>query len=234
MRQNFVLHAIGALIAGAFALVYYQSVEPVELASVTKLRISPAAETIARGDLLTPDMLEAVTIPVTTSGGGVSAADLAWAIDDTAAVRAALTGRAFTQAVQPGAFLEERFFFEDRVGDLLARIKPGNRAFSIEVPGGTSIEHFIAPGSRVDVVGLVETGRDTAEAQVLLEDVEIMAVGPVTTLEEFRREGEARYNSVTLQAPPELVSDFLERQARLEGTLSLVLRGPALTAEAGQ
>jgi hypothetical protein len=84
--------------------------------------------------------------------------DFRWALDDTPRNRVNLIGQVFTRDVPAGAFLDRTLFFEAP----RRRIRPadpgwGHRAF-LDPGRGPTVrwKNFIAPGSRVDVLGTFE------------------------------------------------------------------------------
>lgn len=224
MRQGFLVNAIAAILALGLAYAYWQGVEPVS--TVSKFRLSIDAETIEPGtsfdDLVDSGLIEAVAIPVSNREGAVRASDFNWAIDANAANRIALEGRLFTQSVQPGAFLEERFFAELGAIQISDRLRDGHQLFTFEVNDAHAVARFIVPGSFVDVVGLVDQGSGI-QARNLLERVEILAVGDITTAEEYRLLERPRIDTVTVQARPEEIRAFLELQSQSSDLPSLIL-----------
>jgi Flp pilus assembly protein CpaB len=61
---------------------------------------------------------------------------------------------------------------------------------------------------------------------MLLENVEVMAVGETVTRGASGEGGAETYNSVTLQASVEIVETFLGEFESADGALTLVLRNP--------
>lgn len=59
-----------------------------------------------------------------------------------------------------------------------AKIRDGNRAVTFGVDSNSGVAGFIAPGSHVDIVCVVGSGRET-KASPILSDVEVIAVGGV-------------------------------------------------------
>jgi pilus assembly protein CpaB len=137
-----------------------------------------------------------------------------------------LTGRVFGQDVTAGSFLQRAQFFVSQENSFARRIEPGNRAFSIPVDPQRTVEKFISPGARVDVIGTFELSRTESVARRLLENTEVMAVGHIDSRGEFEVQDRPDYNSVTLQAPAEDVERFLAAAESASGGLTLVLRNP--------
>lgn len=220
MKQGFFVNAIAAILALGVAYAYWQGVEPVT--TVSKFRLAIDSEPVTPGTAIEDARIEVVEIPVSNRERGVSASDFSWAIEATEANRIALTGRHFTQSVQPGAFLEERFFAEMRASEISARLRTGHQLFTFEVNDAHAVARFIVPGSYVDVVGLVEQN-GVVDALNLLESVEILAVGDITSAEEYRLVESPRLDTVTVQARPEEIRTFLELQTNSSELPSLIL-----------
>lgn len=64
-------------------------------------------------------------------------------------------------------------------GDAPGALRRGQRALEIAVAGGSALADATAPGSRVDVVVSTEPGDRPGRAYVALEDVELLALGPL-------------------------------------------------------
>ncbi|MEM1267053.1 MAG: RcpC/CpaB family pilus assembly protein [Pseudomonadota bacterium] len=219
-----IMHALGAAIALFFAWQYYEGIKPETWITVEKWQVDPALETpLERGTALEAEHLVAIEIAFPED----RRSEFVWALDAEDSIRTALVGQRLTQTLQPGTFLERRYFFADTLRDFAARVSPGNRAFSIAVDGAGSLLNFVGPGSRVDVIGLMPGGPDDSPPVpvVILEDIEVMAVGPYDEVDEFDLEDAGTFRSVTFQAPPERIAHYLARAAEIEGDPVLVLRG---------
>jgi len=57
-----------------------------------------------------------------------------------------------------------------------SKIHEGQRAITFAVDNQSGVAGFVAPGSHVDIIGIVGNGRET-KAQPILSDVEVVAVG---------------------------------------------------------
>jgi pilus assembly protein CpaB len=103
---------------------------------------------------------------------------------------------------------------------LVSRIRPGMRAFTLEVNEHTGVSGFVLPDHRVDVVLSVQGRTGKEEAETILQDVLVLASGQV-----FTRPDDLSINSrtVTLEVTPEQVDTLVA--ALTKGSLSLSLRG---------
>lgn len=108
------------------------------------------------------------------------------------------------------------------VGPSVLGLKPGMRAIAIAVPDSTG--GFIVPGSHVDVLVARKQPDAKAEAKILLEDLLVLAINQLLPLPK------PADITVTLGVTPAQAETIVE--ARTDGTLHLVLRGPEETKPA--
>ena len=108
------------------------------------------------------------------------------------------------------------------------RIQPGYRAVSVGIDEITGVAYQLQPGDRVDVISLVQRprldGRSDVISRVILQNVEIAAVGRAL---HTGRPGDAPKSvarSVTLLLKPEEVTKLHLAQS-VRGKISLALRG---------
>ncbi len=114
-------------------------------------------------------------------------------------------------------------------------IKPGYRAVSVGIDEVTGVAYQLKPGDRVDVVSLVERrrrgGRTDSISRVILENVEIAAVGRTLHGGKPGDAPKSVARSVTLLLKPEEVTKLHLAQSN-RGKISLALRGSMDEAEA--
>lgn len=221
-----VFYFLAAILAFGAAWYYYQDVSA-QTATINKLRLVAEdglviqAGTVIDDDFMA-DRVVSQRIPLALAG------EFAWALDDTAATRVNLRGRVFGTAVPAGSFLQRGHFFVPQQDAFARRIKDGYRAFSLPINSQRAVEKFIAPGAHVDVIATFGTDGVFASRR-LLEDVEVMAVGDIDSQGEYDNQGRPQYQSVTLQAPADVVEAFLAESDQSDassGELTLVLRNP--------
>ena len=223
-----IIYAFAALFALGAAFYYYQDVTSMT-ATVSKLRlVTEEGLVIGEGTEIDEDFLDDFVVSQQVPAS--LADEFRWALDDTPANRLNLQGQVFTRDVAGGTFLDRALFFENPEGAFARRIAEGHRAFSIPVAANRAVENFIAPGSRVDVLGTFELLGGTLETRVLLENVVVMAVGTFATRGDYERADEPGYNSITLQAPISEVATFHAESAAAIGDLVLVMRNPCESA----
>lgn len=104
----------------------------------------------------------------------------------------------------------------------ILEITSGKRAISIAVDQVTSVSGFVQPGSFVDIIAAVPAQNGgTTTAQVLLENIRVLAVGKTASGE--NEEIPDSYEMVTLEVTPQQGTSLT--QARAGGTITLMLRG---------
>jgi pilus assembly protein CpaB len=101
-----------------------------------------------------------------------------------------------------------------------SKIKEGHRALTFGVDSTTGVAGFVAPGSHVDIIGVVGSGRDTKAAPVL-SDVEVIACGQ--QYQKTAAGAAVPASSVTVALTPE-DSNKLIRAVSAAGKIYLTLR----------
>lgn len=219
-----IVYILAALFSFAAAFYYYQEVDA-KTEAVAKLRLKiEDGLVIEKGTVLTERFFDEFVvrqmIPATL------ASEFEWAIPDTPTARQNLLNQTFTRDVEGGNFLERTQFFVAPESAFALRIEPGFRAFPVRVSPSTAVEKFIVPGSRVDVMGTFEIDEENSETRILLQNVEVMAVGAYASRGEYQRAEEPNYNTVTLQAPIQDVVQFLSELEHTSADPVLILRNP--------
>jgi len=133
-----------------------------------------------------------------------------------------------------------------------ARIPPGMKAVSLLVDEASSVSYLVQPGDFVDVLaalprnaagqpspqlltGLMTAGAATGalgspggtlESRVLLQAVEVLAVGRRSRRSEAALRGQDAYTAVTLLASMEEAQKLTYARDVLESPMTLVLRSP--------
>lgn len=118
---------------------------------------------------------------------------------------------------------------------LAALVPEGQRAFSLRVAEEDIVGGFLQAGDRVDVfatfpgavygqqAGIGQSGEDRSKSALLLQDMQVLAVG--ATLSTKGREVNAGARTVTVAAPPAALAK-LALAGRL-GHITLAIRNPA-------
>lgn len=222
MRHLF--YFLAALLSFGVGWYYYQDVSA-QTATIGKLRLVADDGVIIPAGTPVDDAFLAEYVISQPMPQGL-AADFQWALDDDAATLINLRDQVFAQDVPAGSFLQRAHFFLSTPEAFARRIHPGNRAFSIPVGDSRAVENFLEPGARVDVIGTFADASDTIYTRRVLENVEVMGVGAFDQSEIFRDRTKPQYQSVTLQAPAEVVEAFLALEIQTVGDLTFVLRNP--------
>ena len=150
-----------------------------------------------------------------------------FAIRNTAENRAWINGRAVSQNVSKGALLNYSMFDVSKFRGFEQMIQPGMRALTIPVSVTNSVNYEVAPGSRIDVLGVIrdDTAQDGMRATVLMSGVKVIAVGRATDPQSFRQLSRRGYSTITLEVELAQALAFAMEQTRLAGGLQIVLRG---------
>lgn len=103
---------------------------------------------------------------------------------------------------------------------LVARIPKGMRAYAVEVNEQSGVSGFVLPGHRVDVVQIDTSHEGRTDAEMILQDVLVLASGQNL----IRPEDKAVIaHTVTLAVTPDQVNSLVA--AKAQGPLTLALRG---------
>ena len=107
-------------------------------------------------------------------------------------------------------------------------ITPGMRAISVKVNEVIGVAGFVVPGTRVDVVTVIDPNSQSQEdtiSRVVVSNVQVLSAGTRYDQEEPRKDGQAiRSTVVTLMVSPQDAERVALAQA--EGQLVLTLRNP--------
>ncbi|MFO0888955.1 MAG: Flp pilus assembly protein CpaB [Isosphaeraceae bacterium] len=169
-----------------------------------------AARDVKEEEVLKPDMVKAMRLPVSAIPVGAFAAFKE--IEDRWVRTALLEG---------DPVVEKRLGPKGTPPGLVANIPKGMRAFAVEVNEQSGVSGFILPHHRVDVVRFDSNERGPgAKAETILQNVEVLATGQVFTRAE---EKTVQSRTVTLALTPDQVDTLVAAKAK--GPLSLSLRG---------
>ncbi|WP_077623197.1 Flp pilus assembly protein CpaB [Sediminibacillus massiliensis] len=137
----------------------------------------------------------------------------------------AVIGKFTATAIKSGeTIMTHRLQQQEEAAMISKKVQEGFRAVSISVDFVKSVSNLIEPGDFVDVV---LTEEETAETEVVLEDVKVLAVGQRMV---EKKEGEApvEYAAVTLELKPKDSVEVIEASSK--GILHLVLHSKLLPA----
>jgi pilus assembly protein CpaB len=220
-----ILVLVLALVCGGSAAVgvnqWRQQATPAR--EVATVRIVVAASAVARGAVLTADVLKTYDWPEALVPAG-ALTSIEAAVDRSVAV----------PLVQGEPVLEAKLADKEAGRGLASLIPHGMRAFTIQTPHvAAGVGGFVLPGNRVDVL-LTTTGgtQDWTGGGItttLLQNVQVLAVDQRLDAPEGNRVEAEQLKSVTLLVSP-------DQAAKLDlgmnkGTLHLSLRNPEDIAE---
>jgi len=231
------LAVVAAVLVGLFAIVAVNKYIKTRTTVTPPLTVTVlvASMEIKEGLEIGPEMLSSVAIPAEALSNThivLPAADSPSYARSLAEVQAKIVGRKSKRliAAQTPVFwmdieTEPKAPFTDLIGD-------GNRAVTMPVSAVSSVNGFIKPGSRVDVVltateealGLLAKtpttarGRAPVVSSVILQNVPVIAVGRNYDLETVAES----YGTITLNLPARAAIMLI--QARSMGEITYLLR----------
>ena len=143
-------------------------------------------------------------------------------------------GRRVNQDVSAGELLQYKFFSDSPETRFSEQIDKDKRALTIAVNQTSSVANFVAPGSRVDVIGTMtfedKTGADKEALEVtqtLLQNIRVIAVGRNTSRQNYINNQASGYGTVTLEVTPIQAEILVFAMDKGAGQLTLLLRNPS-------
>ena len=220
MRSRGLMMLLIALLAGLGAVV--MAARWMQGQNSGQGRIAVANAEIQLGSAITPEMVRMVDWPQANQPPGVF----------TEVEK--LHGRVVTGTVQRGEpLLEARLAPIGTKGGLSAIVPAGKRAMTVRVNDVVGVAGFALPGTFVDVMvntqeeGSKNNDRDRTISKIVLDRILVLAVAQEADRDNTKPKV---VNAVTLEVTPQQ-AEMLDL-ARSVGTLSLVLRNQAESAEA--
>jgi pilus assembly protein CpaB len=220
MRSRGLMMLLIALLAGLGAVV--MAARWMQGQNSGQGRIAVANAEIQLGSAITPEMVRMVDWPQSNQPPGVF----------TEVEK--LHGRVVTGTVQRGEpVLEARLAPIGTKGGLSAIVPAGKRAMTVRVNDVVGVAGFALPGTFVDVMvntqeeGSKNNDRDRTISKIVLDRILVLAVAQEADRDNTKPKV---VNAVTLEVTPQQ-AEMLDL-ARSVGTLSLVLRNQAESAEA--
>ncbi len=188
--------------------------------SLPFLRLNPNIS-LSKGDQITPDILRKELLPKSLN----SLRHIT--MSDTEDTRKWIIGRAVTQDVPAGSFLQYRFFTDEPGKRFAARIRNNYRAVSIPVTGATAVAYFVEPGSKVDILGTFEFTGQTAQAaftRTILQNIKVLAVARATSRGNYLGVVDEGFETVTVEVSPQDAEKLVFALGQSTTGLTLVLR----------
>lgn len=218
-RQNrtLIVLVVAVAAAGLASFGVYSAIASIPERTVeiaTRHAVVAAAE-LPVGTLLTRESVKLVAWPEKTPlQGGFDSVD---AVIDRGLV---------ASVVENEPISESKLAPKEAGAGLPPTIKPGMRAISVKVNEVIGVAGFVVPGTRVDVVTIIEReNREDTISRVVVSNVQVLSAGTRYDQEEPKKDGKAiRSTVVTLMVSPVDAERIALAQA--EGQLMLTLRNP--------
>ncbi len=171
MTGKAAIPLVAGLCIGGFALkIGFDTLKSAKGAAPATVQLLAPKEDIARGVLVTEDMLQTLAFPAKLApAGAISEKD-----------KAHVVGRVTRTDAPAGIPMRESLLLPPgaRAG---LYVKPGFRAVAVKIDEASGVDFHLQPGCHVDVVGYFTINRDGKQetiARTLIENVEVAAVGP--------------------------------------------------------
>ena len=202
---------------------------------------------VAKGQTISPEMLHTFYLP--EKFGSLN--DIV--IQNTQTNLEWIKTYPVTTDIAAGRFLLYEYFEDKPETRFAAKIEDGKRAITIGVSPTTAVGFFIEPGSRVDILGTIETQEiKNIEVEIpfkdkktrkqkpvmipqiskkivtktILQNVRILAVGRITTRRGYTRSGGIGYSNVTVELSPFEAEKLVFAMGQIQGGFTLLLRNP--------
>ena len=208
--------ALGAaVLTGILMLVFLTTLNKLE--QPPKKTVVTAVATIPANTPITSEMVALTNLP--------NEAVLANAITDTATVVGKVS--------KTDIFAGEQVLLSKLVvagasdsSTLAYAIKPGMRAITIGVDTVSGLAHLVTPGNHVDLIAQYNAGdnKQSLAAALIAQDVPVLAVDMVLSLNGKVNNADATYVTLTLQVTPTQALKI--SLAESAGTVKAILRSP--------
>jgi pilus assembly protein CpaB len=178
-------------------------------------RVATAPVVIAQKDLAEGAAIDRMAVVVAQWPVGTIPAGAFASIDSVA-------GRVTRVSVFKGEALVPGRLAPDRTGPgHEVKITPGKRAFAFRINDVSGIAGLIQPNSRVDILVVINSGEKGQVAKLFMENMRVLAIGPVSQRTEDGRQINAAVCTV------EVTPEEGERLAiaTTQGAIQLMLRG---------
>jgi pilus assembly protein CpaB len=216
--RTFVVLVIAIVVAAAASFAVYRAVTniPVRQVEIATAKAVVASQALPMGTLLTRDTVKLVDWPARTplQGGFTRVEDVV----DRGLIASVVENEPLTT---------NKVATKEAGAGLPPTIEEGMRAISIKVNEVIGVAGFVVPGTRVDVVVIIQQTEDSQSriSRVVVSNIPVLTAGTRYDQDEARKDGKAvRSTVVTLMVTPEDAERIALAQA--EGDLMLTLRNP--------
>jgi pilus assembly protein CpaB len=213
-RTLFVL-AVAVIAATAASYSVYKAVQgmPARTVEIATRNAVVAKKGLPVGTLLTGDSVKVVQWPEKTpvTGGFAVVTDVV----DRGLVSAVVENEPIT---------ESKLAPKSAGAGLPPTITPGMRAIAVRVNEAIGVGGFVGPGTHVDVMTTISRSKDEPMSRTVVSNVQVLAAGTRTDLEEGK-EGKAIRSTVVILMVSPIDAERIAL-AQTEGQLMLTLRHP--------
>lgn len=222
MIKFWLIFAAGVLCSSLAAWLTWRSIAEAEALASTRafLSYSAVAEggTLEVGEIITADDLASIELPV----GAAENIDDAL-MEDTDENRRFVTLQPINDFLPRGRLLTYDLFSVREITRLDQVIDVGMRAITIPVNSSNSLNNRVVPNNRIDLLRVADAAAGTG-AEVILADVEVIAVGGIFSYSEYLASGAGSYSTITLQVSPEDGLMLSTRREDQDGAFAVLLR----------
>lgn len=230
VKLNKIIFLVGIACAVIAGFLVFQQLEEADarLAPSSYLTFSADArdEVLFAGDEVAASSIGTVQIP-----NGYDVFGLAEnLIENTPVNRAWIEGKTLNASIPRGRVLTYDLFEALEADRLDQVVSNGMRAISLPVDKSSSLSNRVVPGNRIDILGVIDSAGTLAEAEMVLEDVRVIAVGKNFSYDSFRSEGERNYSTITIEVTKEQGIKLATDRERVSGAFIVMLRNQCDTA----
>ena len=212
--RTLLVLVVAVLLASAASFTVYRTIVrmPVRQVEVATVYVAVATESLPTGTRIAKEHVKVVGWPAASQvQGGFSSPE-------------GLIGRGLVQPVGLNEPLTENKLAPIAAGaGLPPSIPTGMRALSVKVNEVIGVAGFTVPGTRVDVLVILDS-RDTSMARVVVSNIQVLTAGTRYDTEQAKDGQPIPTSVVTLLVTPEDAERIA--LAQTSGRITLVLRNP--------
>ncbi len=213
--RTLIVLAVAVIAASAASYAVFKAVQgmPARTVEIATRNAVVAKKGLPVGTLLTSDSVKVVQWPEKTPVTG-GFADVAEVVD-----RGLVSG-----VVENEPITESKLAPKSAGAGLPPTITPGMRAIAVRVNEAIGVGGFVGPGTHVDVMTTISRTKDEPMSRTVVSNVQVLAAGTRTDLEEGK-EGKAIRSTVVILMVSPIDAERIAL-AQTEGQLMLTLRHP--------
>ena len=213
--RTLVVLVVAVLAAAAASYGVYTAISniPERRVEISTRQAVVASTQLSVGQKLTSDLVKVVDWPEKTPVQG-GFADIAEVLD-----RGLISG-----VVENEPITESKLAPKEAGAGLPPTIIPGMRAISVRVNEVIGVAGFVAPGTRVDVMTIIQRANEDPMSQVVVSNVQVLTANTRYDQEDAKKGEAIRSTVVTLMVSPIDAQRIALAQAK--GELMLTLRNP--------